>query len=56
MTGSHVWWDHSTADFAARDLSNTVVVFPVAAVEQHGPHLPVQVDAACLTARTRFPP
>ncbi|MGO8462807.1 creatininase family protein, partial [Rhizobium ruizarguesonis] len=27
-------------------LSETVVVLPIAAVEQHGPHLPLQVDAA----------
>lgn len=46
MTASRHWWDHSTADFAARDLSGTVVIFPVGAVEQHGPHLPVRVDAA----------
>lgn len=46
MNASRFWWDHSTAAFATRELSNTVVVFPVAAVEQHGPHLPVRVDAA----------
>lgn len=46
MTASRHWWDHSTAAFAARDLSSTVVIFPVGAVEQHGPHLPVRVDAA----------
>lgn len=46
MTRSFAWWDLSTADFSARDLSDTVVIFPVAAVEQHGPHLPVRVDAA----------
>lgn len=39
------WADHSTAAFAARDLTNTIAVLPVAAVEQHGPHLPVGVDA-----------
>lgn len=43
---SRQWWDHTTADFARRDLSNTVVILPVGAVEQHGPHLPVRVDAA----------
>lgn len=40
------WWNLTTADFAGRDLSGTVVVLPVGAVEQHGPHLPVSVDAA----------
>lgn len=43
---SFSWWNLSTADFAGRDLSNTVAVLPVGAVEQHGPHLPVSVDAA----------
>ncbi len=43
---SHWWWDLSTRDFASLDLSNVVAVFPVGAVEQHGPHLPVAVDAA----------
>ena len=46
MTHSFYWADDSTADFASRDLSETVVILPIAAVEQHGPHLPVQVDAA----------
>jgi creatinine amidohydrolase len=46
MTGRFSWWDLTTAAFAARDLSNAVVVLPVGAVEQHGPHLPVRVDAA----------
>ncbi len=47
MSGqSRFWWDHSTEAFAARDLGNTVVILPVGAIEQHGPHLPVKVDAA----------
>ncbi|HEY8579924.1 MAG TPA: creatininase family protein [Beijerinckiaceae bacterium] len=46
---SHWWWDLSTRDFAALDVESMVAILPVAAVEQHGPHLPVQVDA-CLNA------
>lgn len=46
MTTSFYWTDYSTADFASRDLSETVVILPIAAIEQHGPHLPVKVDAA----------
>ena len=42
---SFYWADHSTAALAAKDLTRTVAVLPVAAVEQHGPHLPVGVDA-----------
>jgi creatinine amidohydrolase len=40
------WWDLSTRTFAALDWSRAVALLPVAAVEQHGPHLPVRVDAA----------
>ncbi|MFT4014466.1 MAG: creatininase family protein [Paracoccus sp. (in: a-proteobacteria)] len=43
---SHWWWDHTARDFAAMDMSKVVAVLPVGAVEQHGPHLPVRVDAA----------
>ncbi|MDR3496718.1 MAG: creatininase family protein [Ancalomicrobiaceae bacterium] len=46
MTKTLLWWDLTTAEFAARDLSETVAILPVGAVEQHGPHLPVSVDAA----------
>jgi creatinine amidohydrolase len=45
MTARH-WWDLTTAEFAALDMSGAVALLPVAAVEQHGPHLPVRVDAA----------
>jgi len=38
------WADLSTADFAQLDLPRTVAVLPVAATEQHGPHLPLSVD------------
>ena len=40
------WWDLTTRDFAEMDLGSAVALLPVAAVEQHGPHLPVRVDAA----------
>jgi creatinine amidohydrolase len=43
---SHFWWDYSTREFAALDMSRVVAVQPVGAVEQHGPHLPVRVDGA----------
>jgi creatinine amidohydrolase len=43
---SHWWWDLSTRDFAALDAEEAVAILPVGAVEQHGPHLPVRVDAA----------
>ena len=43
---SRWWWDLTARDFAETDMSRVVAVFPVAAVEQHGPHLPVRVDSA----------
>lgn len=43
---SRWWWDLTTAEFAAIDMNRVVALQPVAAVEQHGPHLPVRVDAA----------
>ncbi|WP_046862550.1 creatininase family protein [Microvirga massiliensis] len=38
------WLDLTTEEFRARDMSRAIAVLPVAAVEQHGPHLPVGVD------------
>lgn len=38
------WADLTTRDFAQLDPARTVAVLPVAATEQHGPHLPLSVD------------
>ncbi len=43
---SHWWWDYSTYEFSRLDMSPMVAILPIGAVEQHGPHLPVKVDAA----------
>ena len=43
---SRWWWDLSTREFAELDLGRVVAVLPVGAIEQHGPHFPVRVDAA----------
>ncbi|HLI10751.1 MAG TPA: creatininase family protein [Alphaproteobacteria bacterium] len=39
------WQDMTTEDFAGLDAARVVAVLPVAAIEQHGPHLPLAVDA-----------
>ena len=45
---SRFWADRSTQDFAQRlhsgQAARTIAVLPVAATEQHGPHLPLSVD------------
>ena len=38
------WADLATTDFAALDRARAIAVLPVAATEQHGPHLPLSVD------------
>jgi creatinine amidohydrolase len=40
-----LWQDMTTAEFAALDLTRVIALLPVAAIEQHGPHLPLAVDA-----------
>ena len=49
---SRYWADLTTRDFARLQASgqaaHTVAVLPVAAIEQHGPHLPLSVDATLL--------
>jgi creatinine amidohydrolase len=39
------WQDLTTTDFDALAGSAAVAVLPIAAIEQHGPHLPVGTDA-----------
>ena len=40
------WAELKSPDFAQLDRSRVIAVLPVAAIEQHGPHLPLQVDRA----------
>ena len=42
---SGYWQDLTSADLRAVCVPRTIAVLPVAAVEQHGPHLPLGTDA-----------
>lgn len=44
------WADLSRAEFEALDRGRTVLILPIGATEQHGPHLPVSVDADLVEA------
>jgi creatinine amidohydrolase len=49
-TTSRFWADWTARDFAQAHaharLAQTIAILPVAATEQHGPHLPLRVDSA----------
>lgn len=51
------WGDLKTTDFDGLDPAATVAVLPLAAIEQHGPHLPVSTDTAIMQGmiETAFP-
>src|SRR5258708_31171823 len=38
------WLQLTTEEFAALDPEKTIAVLPIAAIEQHGPHLAVSTD------------
>ena len=45
MQNRKIWWTEFAApDFLAIDPKKTIAILPIAAVEQHGPHLPVGCD------------
>ncbi len=47
--GKRAWWgDYRTTEFASIDPEATIAVIPLAAIEQHGPHLPVSTDATIM--------
>ena len=45
MLSSRLWSDLSVLDFQSTSLPQTIAILPIAAIEQHGPHLPLGVDA-----------
>ena len=44
MTKRFWWGDFTTREFEGLDPDATIAVLPIAATEQHGPHLPVSTD------------
>ena len=40
----HLWQDMTTYEFRTPDVVNWIAILPIAAIEQHGPHLPVATD------------
>jgi creatinine amidohydrolase len=44
-----IWWgDFTTREFEDIDPEATIAVIPIAATEQHGPHLPVSTDSSIM--------
>ncbi|MGL4405203.1 MAG: creatininase family protein [Notoacmeibacter sp.] len=49
MTKRKIWWgDFSTKEFENLNPDNVIAIVPVAAIEQHGPHLPVSTDTSIM--------
>lgn len=45
----HRWWgDYPTTAYGSTDPETVIAVLPVAAIEQHGPHLPVSTDLSIM--------
>jgi creatinine amidohydrolase len=45
MLPTKFWADMTWPDFQRAEMSRVIAVLPLAAIEQHGPHLPVGADA-----------
>ena len=53
MMPRRYWHEMTTRDFATGDQANWIAVLPVAAIEQHGPHLPVYTDTCIAEGMVR---
>ena len=51
---TYVWSDLNTQDFASLNKSRAIAVLPLAATEQHGPHLPLSVDTDIVNGVVRI--
>lgn len=50
---SVLWNDLKASELAAAAKQNPVVILPIGSTEQHGPHLPVQVDSLLVSEVAR---
>lgn len=51
MTDNAVLWQKQTREsIRARAAANPLLIQPIGAIEQHGPHLPVDTDSCAVTA------
>ncbi|TXI73762.1 MAG: creatininase family protein [Limnohabitans sp.] len=57
LSASHYWADCTTRDFAHwqedGSIADTIAVLPLGATEQHGPHLPLNVDTTLVDGVVR---
>jgi creatinine amidohydrolase len=53
MLPARLWAEMTTRDFADSDTASWIAVLPVAAIEQHGPHLPVYTDTCIAEGMVR---
>jgi len=47
------WHDMTTQDFSSPSCASWIAVLPIAAIEQHGPHLPLVTDTAIAKGQIR---
>ncbi len=50
---SHYWSDHTSEHLSMMDRDRLIAVLPIAATEQHGPHLPMSTDTAIIDGVVR---